>query len=219
MKRLRWIIAAACILAAGCAGIFIYSHLQYDSSGRPPNRYLLRIEQVRSSSDKDGDGIDDQTDILKSALAYVATKPKYMSKYYATGYPNDGYGVCTDVVANALKNSGYDIMNLIEADIAAHPGDYDIKVPDAKIDFRRVRNLKVYFRHTAIALTTDVKQIKQWQGGDIVIFHDHIGIVSDRRNIKGIPYVIHHSGVLQVSYEQDILEGSKDIEGHYRVSE
>ena len=30
--------------------------------------------------------------------AYFDTKPHYASKYYAGGYPDDGLGVCTDVV-------------------------------------------------------------------------------------------------------------------------
>ena len=45
--------------------------------------------------DADGDGVDDQTDVLDNALAYVDTRPKYKSRYYQTGYPDDGYGVCT----------------------------------------------------------------------------------------------------------------------------
>ena len=32
-----------------------------------------------------------------------------------------------------------------------------------------------------------------WQGGDIVNFEGRIGIVSDRRNRNGVPYVIHHN--------------------------
>ena len=51
------------------------------------------IETYKSSVDKDGDGIDDQTDFLQSVRSYIATKPKYKSKYYETGYPNDKYGV------------------------------------------------------------------------------------------------------------------------------
>lgn len=53
--------------------------------------------------DKDGDGTDDQTDILKNALVYVKKRPVYKSRYYQTGYPDDRYGVCTDVVGYALK--------------------------------------------------------------------------------------------------------------------
>ena len=93
-----------------------------------------------------------------------------------------------------------------------------IEKADKKIDFRRVRNLRVYFKNTAIELTTDVSEIEEWQGGDIVIFEGHIGIVSDKRNRKGIPFVIHHANPYQVHYEEDILEKREDIVGHYRIS-
>jgi uncharacterized protein YijF (DUF1287 family) len=166
----------------------------------------------------DGDGIDDQSDILENALSYIKTRPKYASKYYAGGYPDDGYGVCTDVVAFALKDAGYDLMRLLSADVSANPGAYDISQPDPKIDFRRVKNLKVYFDRTAISLTTDIYEIESWQGGDIVVFQNHIGIVSDRRNADGVPYVIHHNATNQTRYEQDILEQRTDIVAHYRIS-
>ena len=35
------------------------------------------IEDYISKTDKDGDGIDDQTDILENVRKYIATKPKY----------------------------------------------------------------------------------------------------------------------------------------------
>lgn len=171
-----------------------------------------------SSVDRDGDGIDDQTDILQGVREYIATQPKYQSKYYASGYPDDGYGVCTDVVAYGLRNAGYDLQLLVDQDIRTHPQDYNIQTPDQNIDFRRVRNLKVYFAHTAIPLTTDIYHIDQWQGGDIVIFESHIGVVSDHRNNRGVSYVIHYANPWQESYEQDILEHRDDIVGHYRIS-
>ncbi len=171
-----------------------------------------------SSVDRDGDGIDDQTDILQGVREYIATQPKYQSKYYASGYPDDGYGVCTDVVAYGLRNAGYDLQLLVDQDIHSHPEDYNIQTPDQNIDFRRVRNLKVYFAHTAIPLTTDIYDIDQWQGGDIVIFESHIGVVSDHRNNRGVSYVIHYANPWQESYEQDILEHRDDIVGHYRIS-
>lgn len=177
------------------------------------------IEIFVSSKDQDQDGMDDQTDILQNAKNYVATKPKYKSKYYDTGYPNDGYGVCTDVVAFALYDAGYDLQKLVEEDIALHREDYEIDEPDANIDFRRVKNLTVFFKNTAIPLTLDTKQISEWQGGDIVIFKKHIGIVSDNRNVKGIPFVIHHASAVQADYEEDILETWGEIVGHYRISE
>lgn len=178
----------------------------------------LGYEPYISSHDEDEDGFDDQTDILTSALKYIETKPKYKSKYYTTGYSNDEYGVCTDVVASALQGAGYDLMTLVQEDIAAHPNDYDISEPDPNIDFRRVRNLKVYFQHTAIPLTLDISQTQEWQGGDIVIFERHIGIISDNRNRKGIPFVIHNANPIQASYEEDILETWGEIVGHYRIN-
>ncbi len=171
-----------------------------------------------SQVDKDGDGIDDQTDILENVRAYIATEPKYKSKYYATGYPDDEYGVCTDVVAYGLLGAGYDLMELVEADRYAHPDEYADEPIDKNIDFRRVRNLLIYFKHTATELTCDVYDIEQWQGGDIVVFEGHIGVVSDKRNKNGVAFVIHNGSPLQTSYEQDILENRNDIIAHFRIS-
>ena len=111
-------------------------------------------------------------------------------------------------------------MELVNADILAHPEDYNMSAEDAdiNIDFRRVRNLKVYFEHTAISLTTDTTEIEEWQGGDIVIFEGHIGIVSDKRNFRGVPFLIHNGSPSQLRYEEDVLGKRDDIIGHYRVS-
>lgn len=186
----------------------------------PQRRYTnadFNIATYHSRVDKDGDGLDDQADILRSARDYLATQPKYQSQYYVSGYPDDDHGVCTDVVAFALRGAGYNLMELVAEDIRAYPGAYDIDVPDAKIDFRRVKNLAVYFRRHAQSLTTDLRQISEWQGGDIVIFPDHIGIVSDRRNREGVPYLLHHYSPVQMTYEEDVLS-KYEIIGHYRMS-
>ncbi len=190
----------------------VIPHRAYDSS-------VFGIETFRSSQDQDGDGIDDQTDILEGARAYTDTKPQYKSRYYEGGYPDDGYGVCTDVVAFALRAAGYDLMELVDADIRLCPQAYEIEEPDANIDFRRVRNLQIYLQRNAVSLTTDPADISQWQGGDIVVFRRHIGIVADQRNKKGIPFVIHHANPFQPGYEEDILEVWGEIVGHYRMSE
>lgn len=171
-----------------------------------------------SQMDKDEDGVDDQTDILENVRSYIATKPKYKSKYYEGGYPDDGYGTCVDVVGFGLKGAGYDLMQLVNEDIQNRRDQYDIETIDINIDFRRVKNLQVYFQGNAIPLTTDIYDIDAWQGGDIVVFKNHIGIVSDKRNRKGVTYVIHHSNPFQIQYEEDILETRADIIGHYRIS-
>ena len=201
--------------------IIIISCLLYFLRVLPPipfsNEYF-GIEPFISSIDKDQDGMDDQSDIVNNVYAYIETKPKYKSKYYESGYPNDEYGVCTDLVAIALKDAGYDLMELVNLDILNHPDDYDIEIVDKNIDFRRVRNLMIYFENHAISLTTDIDDIDEWHGGDIVIFKEHIGIISSKRNFKGIPLLIHHGNPFQIHYEEDVLE-RYEILGHYRISE
>lgn len=189
----------------------IIPHKKYSNSD-------FNIETYISKIDKDNDGIDDQTDIINNTRKYIATKPKYKSKYYATGYPDDEYGVCTDVVATSLKSSGYDLMELVHNHIKENKELYDIETIDKNIDFRRVKNLNIYFQNTAISLTTDINEIEEWQGGDIIVFEKHIGIISDKRNKSGIPFIIHHANPYQIHYEEDILENRNDIIGHYRIS-
>ncbi len=189
----------------------IIPHFYYDNEH-------FDIENIISSIDKDNDGINDQSDILNNAQDYIKKRPKYKSKYYSTGYPNDEYGVCTDVIAFALLDAGYDLKELVDADIKRNKEDYKIDVIDPNIDFRRVRNLLVYFENNAISLTKDINEIDEWQGGDIVVFPEHIGIISNKRNRDGIPFLIHHGHPFQIWYEEDVLE-NYEILGHYRMSE
>lgn len=216
MKRRILLFWAVLVVVSIVACVLLYRfnfipHKKYTNGDFGINTYT-------SLSDKDGDGIDDQTDILLSVKDYLSKKPKYKSKYYNGGYPDDSYGVCTDVVAQGLYGAGYDLMQLVDTDIKANRDKYSIDKPDKNIDFRRVRNLKVYFDNTALSLTTDISKIEEWQGGDIVVFKGHIGIVSEHRNKNGVPFVYHHANPLQKYYEEDILEIRDDIIGHYRVS-
>lgn len=218
MKK-KMLISA--IIAASIVIIVSVFYILYLFNYIPHKKYSnddFNIKTYKSNIDKDEDGVDDQTDILNNVRAYISTNPKYKSNYYANGYPDDEYGVCTDVVAFGLKGAGYDLMQLVNEDIINNRSDYDVEIIDKNIDFRRVVNLKVYFENNAIPLTTDIRKIDEWQGGDIVIFSNHIGIVSDKRNRKGITFVIHHGSPYQRYYEEDILESRKDIVGHYRIS-
>ena len=215
-KKVLFVSIVAVILL-----LLIALYLLYKFNYIPHKKYtndFFNIKTYVSDIDKDNDGIDDQTDILINARNYIASKPKYKSKYYGQGYPDGGYGVCTDVVAFALKDAGYDLRKLVNEHIKANKDLYNITTIDKNIDFRRVSNLKTYFDYNAISLTTEIKKIAEWQGGDIVVFKKHIGIVSDKRNRKGISFVIHHANPYQRYYEEDILESHNDIIGHYRIS-
>lgn len=217
MKRKIIAITASSILILTFIIIYLLYIFNYIPHKMYSNKYF-NIKTYTSSIDKDNDGVDDQTDILNNVREYIATNPKYKSKYYASGYPDDGYGVCTDVVAFGLKGAGYDLMELVNEDIKNNRNNYNIDTIDKNIDFRRVQNLKIYFENNAISLTTDVYDIENWQGGDIVIFQNHIGIVSNNRNKNGVAFIIHHANPFQKYYEEDILESRDDIIGHYRVS-
>ena len=210
MKKKITIITTLIIVILIIIVLYALYHLNYIPHKKYTNKDF-NIMTYKSKIDKDNDGIDDQTDILNNARAYIKTKPKYKSKYYTTGYPDDEYGVCTDVVAFALKDAGYDLMVLVNEDIKENKDLY-------KIDIRRVQNLKIYLDNNAISLTTDINKIDKWQGGDIIVFKKHIGIVSDNRNKKGISFIIHHANPYQRYYEEDILEYRDDIVGHYRIS-
>lgn len=176
--------------------------------------------EYKSKVDKNKDGIDDQTEILQGALKYVKTKPHYQSEYYSGGWPTDGNGVCTDVVNYALLNAGYNMHTLMNKDIEKHPSWYtSISTPDPNIDFRRVENLYVYLKHHAKSLTTNIHDTSQWQGGDIVVFKEHVGVVSAKRDKDGVAYIIHNGKPNQKSYIQDILpKKEKQIIGHFRIS-
>lgn len=172
------------------------------------------IKIIKSDHDQNHNGVDDYTDILLGARAYVETNPKYESGYYQGGYPPDGIGVCTDVIWEAFQSAGYNLKDLVDQDIAAHPEAYTgISAADPNIDFRRVKNLAVFFARNAQSLTTDISDIESWQPGDIVVYTKHIAIISDKRDENGRPYIIHNAG--QPILEEDALT-RYTVVGHYR---
>ena len=160
MKNKKIVIVSIFVIIC----LSLLGYLLYYFNFIPHRKYTnedFNIKTYVSSIDKDNDGIDDQTDILINTRKYIVTKPKYKSKYYGTGYPDDNYGVCTDVVAFALKDAGYDLRELVNNHVKENRNLYDIDVIDKNIDFRRVLNLKTYFDYNAISLTTDVLRIEE----------------------------------------------------------
>ncbi len=182
---------------------------------------LSRSEDSYSSSevssyDFNGNGLSDAMDLVLGARADAENHPTYDGRYWQGGYPPDDIGVCTDVVWRAFRAAGYSLRDMVDADIAARPSAYpNVTQRDSNIDFRRVKNLRVFFRTYAVSLTTDIRDTDAWQPGDIVIFGNdkHIGIISDKRTENGRPYVIHNGG--QRDREEDAL-GNDKVTGHYR---
>jgi uncharacterized protein YijF (DUF1287 family) len=197
--------------------ILLYFNLIPKKSYKAEN---FNIKIIKSSTDYDNDGIDDYTDILEGALKEALNHPKYKSAYYSGGYPPDNEGVCTDVIWRSLKNAGYNLKDLIDNHIKNNLKLYtSINKPDPNIDFRRVKNLMIYFESTTNILTDNPYRIDEWMPGDIVIFGtSHIAIISDKRNKQGIPYIIHNAG--QPNRDEDAMikwYKSRGITGHYRL--
>ena len=89
MKQKKKMLLCAAILIVLLLGIYVLYRFNYIPHRKYTNEDF-GITAYVSRNDEDGDGIDDQTDILNSAHEYLDTKPKYKSKYYAeTGYSND----------------------------------------------------------------------------------------------------------------------------------
>lgn len=212
--RILLLILIAALLVGALAGLIA---LRVADSRRPHSAADFGFEEPKSPLDADGDGVDDYTDMVLGARAYIATKPVYKSAYFGGGYPTDGTGVCTDVIWNAFMAAGYSLKDLVDADIAAAPEAYfkDGERADPNIDFRRVRNLLVFFRRNATELTTSFADPSDWAAGDIVIFDGHIAICSDVRNARGIPYIIHHGNIVEGAVEADQMR-RMPIVAHFR---
>lgn len=199
-------ILALLLLLTACGDSRTYTAEEFD------------IEIILSTVDYNDNGIDDYTDLVIGARKDAANHPTYDGSYWAEGYPPDDIGVCADVIWRAFKEAGYDLRKMIDKDIALRPDDYyGVDTPDSAIDFRRVRNLHVFFKAYGKSLTLDPDEIAEWQPGDIVVFgkDKHIGIVSDLRNRKGHPYIIHNGG--QEKREEDYFARTTlEIVGHYR---
>ena len=174
----------ALILLCLCAAAFALWRIVIPSQ-KWYSAQTLGIDELCSSHDENGNGIDDYHDLVAGARAYVESGPSYQSIYYAGGYPDDEHGVCTDVIWHAFAQAGYALKDMVDADIAADRSVYGIDTPDPNIDFRRVRNLQVFFQRHALTLDADSDEPEDWQPGDIVICHEHIALCSDRRNAEG----------------------------------
>ncbi|TEB07676.1 hypothetical protein Psch_01231 [Pelotomaculum schinkii] len=223
VKSLLLIVAAALLF-----GLFEWRYHYFNLPRLDPQGLVEQrcvVEKVVLDSDKDGDGIYDLDDIVQGARKDLEARPLYKDAYYAGGYPPENEGVCTDVIWRALQNAGYDLKRMMDRDIQAHPDDYPrvAGTPEPNIDFRRVPNQEAFFKKYAEQLTTEIKpwdaeNLKQWQGGDIVVFgppNDHVGVVSDKRQADGVPFLIHNAGP-STREDNGLLSWPSTLKYHFR---
>lgn len=195
----------------------VIQHVQHIKSVKVPEEY--------SKVDNNKNGIPDCLDIVDSARKEAINKTKYVDAYYQGGYPPDSEGVCTDVIWRGFKGMGVDLKSAIDKDIKNNLSAYPRveNKPDPNIDFRRVKNMDIFFKRNAISATKelkpfDVENLKQWQPGDIVVImqpFEHIAIVSDKRGSDGVPYVIHNT-TPNAKESASLTYWAPYIYGHYR---
>jgi len=185
----------------------------------------IDIPFIVSSQDQNENGISDVLDIVNGAREEVEQGTQYDGSYYQGGYPPEGKGACTDVIWRALKAADYNLKEMVDEDIQNAPAAYGEtgSNPDPNIDFRRVRNLQIFFERHGQELTTEVKpgdvdNLIYWQAGDIIVFGpplEHIGIISDRRRRDGVPFVIHNAGPRATEGDY-LLHWPSEIVHHFR---
>jgi uncharacterized protein YijF (DUF1287 family) len=148
--------------------------------------------------------IPDLVDLVAGARKVALDAAPYGSPYRTLAFPGGdvprGEGVCTDVVVRALRNAGFDLQALLQADIARSPASYPmVKRRNPSIDHRRVRTLLPFFRRHWVARSTDARStLGDWWPGDVVFLDtlprpgpDHLGIVSDRLGPSGLPLIVN----------------------------
>lgn len=184
-------MVAASVLAVAAAGIFFLAQ-RLTQGGAPP--FPMTPMQGK---------------IVGAARDLTHRRIRATFDYQPGGAPPEDEGACVDVVIRSLRAVGVDLQQLMYVDIGAHPEAYPLyrwnqTRPDRNIDHRRCPNQVAFFKRHALQLTTKVRpnrpdNISQWRGGDIVFWDmsnpgefNHVGIVSDRRNRRGVPFVIHH---------------------------
>lgn len=164
--------------------------------------------------------------VIAAARGQIGVTLRYDPAYTVLAFPNGDVdrtkGVCTDVVIRAFRDAlAVDLQGLVNADMranfGAYPKNWGLGRPDRNIDHRRVPNLATYWRRQGAALPVTGKAA-DWRAGDIFTQMvggrlPHTGIVSDRKNTRSIPLVIHNIG--GGTREEDALF-DHPLTGHFR---
>ncbi len=168
-------------------------------------------------------------ELVEAARDQIGKTVAYDPGYQVLDYPGGDIpmdrGVCTDVIIRALRQAyRIDLQQLVHEDMKdnfpQYPKNWGLSRPDKNIDHRRVPNLKLFFKRKKWALDVS-DQAADYKAGDLVTCTvppnlPHIMMVSDRKNGKGTPFVIHNIG-LGTREEDRLFEF--DITGHYRLPE
>ncbi len=208
-------------------------------AGELPRFRLIDMDYTGIITDEDEDGISDQKDILLGAVKQLEDPAGNIfleedeSNYYEGGDPPRHLANCTDIIARAFLDAGFNIRDMVNEDIIENFDKYPLKgiwgqeASDPNIDYRRIQNLEIFFKRNARVLginfsASNEENLLSWFPGDIVFFDmgrdgfsDSAGIISDKTTRDGIPKVIYNYNEPGYTVEKDILR-EEVITGHYR---
>ena len=166
-------------------------------------------------------------DLVVAARKQVGVTTIYDGSYRVLAYPGGDVplerGVCTDVIVRALRVArGTDLQKLVHEDMSVqfrhYPHRWGQARPDSNIDHRRVPNLMTFFERAGYRVPSS-GEASDYLPGDLVAWDLgggvlHIGIVSNKNAVTGVPLVLHNIGA--GAREEDILFRYAII-GHYRL--
>jgi uncharacterized protein YijF (DUF1287 family) len=245
---LKYLIILIIILIIILAIIISVSQFTFKKIYSPPTALvsilprfrIVDMDNIGITSDSDSDGINDQKDILLGAKKQVDIGAKNIfiqgsnqSNYYNGGDPPPELAICTDIIARAFREAGFNLRDLVNEDIIKNFNSYPLRqiwgqnVADPNIDYRRIQNMEIFFKRNANVLFTnfnssDYENLETWLPGDVVFFDmdkdgysDNAGILSDKTTRIGVLKVIYNYIDPGYTIEKDIL-GKVKITGHFR---
>lgn len=190
-------------------------------------------EKIGSESPLDNHSVNlgPKHPLVDAARKQIGVVIEYDGTYFNGGYPPNDRGVCTDVIERALRANGYLLKDAIDNDFKNHPNRYPGPF-DGNMNFRRVRNLRIFFDYYAekLSICTSDSCFKNglWKAGDIVTYDQipgslwHIAIISNKYELNSqgvkIPYIIHNGGS-GTREEARLLQWPAPINGHYRINQ
>ena len=222
ITTLALLITSALIISINYYSIYSQKLTPKDQTKKYYNISDFGFIKEKSKTDYNNNDIDDYTEFLNAEKQFTKWNPKNISKYYDNAYPEiEKEGVSADLIWYALKTAGYDLRKMVDKDIekTEKKNTYNVETRDPNIDFRRVQNLDTFFYRNSKILSTDIYEIGTFMPGDIIILDNNelIGMVSDKYNQNGVPYIIINRGENQTQKEEDYLEKSeRKVTSHYR---
>lgn len=207
-----------------------------------PRFRLIEMDNIGITGDADNDGINDQKDIMLGAKKQLENPARNIfleedeTNYYQGGNPPENLADCTDIIARAFIEAGFDLREMVDEDIKDNFNEYPLReiwgqrARDPNIDYRRIQNLEIFFRRNArvldiLLIISDGSNLNYWLPGDVVFFDmdrdgftDNVGIISDNTTREGIPKIIYNYIDPGYTVERNILK-EKIITGHYRFQD